>query len=92
MRSKLAIKIESLTFVNEKTPLIDNFVLDVEEGSFISLLGPSGSGKSTLLRVIAGLERRYVGNVVLNDKQVDGPSRAIQCGFQEARLFPWRSA
>ena len=31
--------------------------LEVETGSFVSILGPSGSGKTTLLRLIAGFER-----------------------------------
>ena len=32
-----------------------DFSLDVEKGSFVTLLGPSGCGKTTILRAIAGL-------------------------------------
>jgi ABC-type Fe3+/spermidine/putrescine transport system ATPase subunit len=38
-------------------PVLRDFDLTVEQGSFVSILGPSGSGKTTLLRVIAGFER-----------------------------------
>ena len=31
--------------------------LDIEPGSFVTLLGPSGCGKTTTLRMIAGFER-----------------------------------
>ena len=30
--------------------------LDIQPGSFVSLIGPSGCGKSTLLRMISGLD------------------------------------
>ncbi len=36
--------------------VLRNITLDVEPGSFISLVGASGCGKSTLLRLIIGLD------------------------------------
>lgn len=44
-------------------PVVEPLDLDLEPGSFLSLVGPSGCGKSTLLRLIAGLERATSGTV-----------------------------
>lgn len=40
--------------------------LDIEKGTFVTLLGPSGSGKTTLLQVIAGFLQPDRGSVVLD--------------------------
>ena len=39
--------------------------LDIEEGSFVTLLGPSGCGKTTTLRMIAGLLDPSEGEIVI---------------------------
>lgn len=58
--------------------------LAVEEGSFVTIVGKSGCGKTTLLRIIAGLESRSSGEIILT------PSDArIGMVFQEPRLMPW---
>jgi ABC-type nitrate/sulfonate/bicarbonate transport system ATPase subunit len=50
-----------------------------------ALVGPSGCGKTTLLRIIAGLDRDYVGSVGLPE------GYRIGMVFQEPRLLPWRT-
>jgi len=49
---------------------LDNVSIEVPDGSLTALLGPSGSGKSTLLRVIAGLERPDLGEVMIGGGDV----------------------
>ncbi len=44
--------------------------LDVEEGEFISIMGPSGSGKSTLLNILGLLDEPSEGNYKLFDTEV----------------------
>ena len=63
----------------------------IEEGEFICVLGPSGCGKSTLISLIAGLEFPDSGEVFVDSKVVEGPSRDRLVVFQEAALFPWLS-
>jgi iron(III) transport system ATP-binding protein len=69
--------------------------LDVEEGSFVSILGPSGSGKTTLLRVIAGFDRADSGSLSFGDWIVDDSSNFVEpnlrrVGYvpQDGSLFP----
>lgn len=63
--------------------------LDIYKGEFLAIVGPSGCGKTTLLRLIAGLEREYVGSIVLGNKRIDAPGLDRGIIFQEHRLLPW---
>lgn len=63
--------------------------LEIQEGSFISIIGGSGCGKSTLLRIIGGLEKQYEGEVLVGGKAVEKPSREKGFIFQDHRLLPW---
>ena len=53
-----------------ETVALSDVNLDVDEGSFISVMGPSGSGKSTLLNVIGLLDAPTKGTVQLNGKPI----------------------
>lgn len=71
---------------------IDGFDIDVPEGEFVCLLGPSGCGKTTVLRIVAGLEGKSGGSLLVDGKQIEGPGPDRGMVFQEFALFPWRSA
>lgn len=51
--------------------------LDIEPGSFTTLLGPSGCGKTTLLRSLAGLEEPNGGELWIGDRMVFGNQGAV---------------
>ena len=79
-------------FINaekEKVQALHDVSLDIEPGSFVSIIGPSGCGKSTLLRLIAGLDRPEAGNVYLDDELISAPGSDRGFMFQEHNLFPW---
>ncbi len=57
------LKIEGVSKKFDKTPVLKDINLQIEKGSFVTLLGPSGCGKTTLLRIIAGLETSDTGKV-----------------------------
>ena len=44
--------------------------LDIEKGSFVSLMGESGSGKSTLLYLIGGLDRDFTGEIYVSGQNI----------------------
>ena len=67
--------------------------LTVGAGEFCTLIGPSGCGKSTLLGMLGGLVVPDGGRVVVDGRAVTGPDpRRVATVFQEAGLFPWRTA
>lgn len=68
---------------------INAFVEDVpDSGEFIALLGPSGCGKSTILNLIAGFLKPTSGEILVNDKAVEGPGSDRGMIFQKYSLFP----
>ncbi|MBY0122686.1 ABC transporter ATP-binding protein [Bacillus sp. S/N-304-OC-R1] len=80
------------SFINERNnriQVLDDISLNIDKGSFVSIVGPSGCGKSTMLYLIAGLEKADKGEIKIDGKKVTqpGPDRVVV--FQEAGLFPW---
>ena len=86
-----ALSIKNLTFSYNTHATIENLSLDVEKGSFTTLLGPSGCGKTTLLRLISGFLQPDSGEIELfgiNQKGIGPDKRKIGMVFQDYALFP----
>jgi sulfonate transport system ATP-binding protein len=64
--------------------------LDIEAGSFVSIVGRSGGGKSTMLRLISGLTAPDTGVILHNGKALVGLASRTTMMFQDARLLPWQ--
>ncbi len=65
--------------------------LDIEPGSFVTLLGPSGCGKTTTLRMIAGFESPDEGEIYLGDEPINALTpnkRDTAMVFQSYALLP----
>jgi lipoprotein-releasing system ATP-binding protein len=54
-----------------KTQVLHNINLNIEEGSFNSIIGQSGSGKSTMMNIIGTLDQPTSGEVIINGKRTD---------------------
>ena len=93
MNAGLVVNIASMRYPNAPGPanLIEGLTFDVPAEGFVAFLGRSGVGKTTLLRIIAGLERRCTGEVILAGKPIRGPGRDVQLVFQDYRLMPWKT-
>ena len=68
--------------------------LEIEEGSFLTLLGPSGCGKTTTLRMVAGLLDPSEGDILIRGQRVnDTPiyRRNLGLVFQNYALFPHKT-
>ncbi len=91
MGNIIEIKDLSKTFNQDSNPVraLEDINLEIEEGSFLSIIGGSGCGKSTLTRIIGGLDTEYEGGYLLDGKKVTGPSRDKGFIFQDHRLLPW---
>jgi NitT/TauT family transport system ATP-binding protein len=73
------------------TVAVTNFSLNVERGSFVSLVGPSGCGKSTVLSMLAGLLEPSSGTIMIDGESVAGPNERIGTVFQDPHLLPWHT-
>lgn len=65
--------------------------LNIEPGSFVTLLGPSGCGKTTTLRMIAGFESPDEGEIYLGEEPINELTpnkRDTAMVFQSYALLP----
>ena len=94
--SNLILEIKNLSHsYGETNQIIQNINLEIEKLDRVAILGPSGCGKSTLLRLIAGLEKPNLGQIVIDgkvvstEKFIEPPEkRKIGLVVQEKALFP----
>jgi NitT/TauT family transport system ATP-binding protein len=69
--------------------VFDGIDLQIKEGEIVTVIGKSGCGKSTLLNIVAGLDKSFTGELLIEGRPVNstGPDRVVI--FQENALFPW---
>lgn len=97
INNKKGIRLENISkiYKDPKTGkefyAVNNISLNIEPGSFVTLLGPSGCGKTTTLRMIAGFESPDEGEMYLGDDAINELTpnkRDTAMVFQSYALFP----
>ena len=73
------------------TTVFENLWLPVAKGEFVCLIGHSGCGKTTILNVLAGLDQPSDGVVIVDGREISGPSLDRAVIFQGHSLLPWMS-
>ena len=83
---------------DDKRIIFEDCSVDFETGKFYAILGDSGSGKTTFLSVIAGLDKKYEGQVLYEGKEIQeiGLDKYRRSGvsmiFQSYNLIPHLNA
>ncbi|MFA6310051.1 MAG: ABC transporter ATP-binding protein [Sterolibacterium sp.] len=72
-------------------PVFEDIHFHIDKGEFVCIIGHSGCGKTTILNVLAGLEEASGGDVVMDGREVKGPSLDRGVVFQSHALMPWMS-
>jgi nitrate/nitrite transport system ATP-binding protein len=75
----------------QQLTVFDNANFGINKGEFVCIIGHSGCGKSTILNILAGLDEASEGAVIMNGKEVAGPSLERGVVFQNYSLLPWRT-
>lgn len=68
-----------------ETRAIDDFSFELNNNEFVAIVGPSGCGKSTILNILANLDNKSDGEIIINDN--------IKLGYmlQQDALFNWKT-
>jgi len=94
MRENNYLSIKSLTVdylhQGEKLRALDGLDLYLDRGKMGVIIGPSGCGKSTLMSVIAGLNTKYQGEVLIDGKTPAGGGETALI-LQDFGLLPWKT-
>lgn len=76
---------------DQENVVLGSLDLEVEEGSFVTIIGPSGCGKSTFLNIVAGLLPATSGMAYYKDSPMVSPRLEVGYLTQKDTLMPWRN-
>jgi len=86
------LKVEGLARRYPGVTVFEDIHFGIQKGEFACIIGHSGCGKTTILNVLAGLDEASAGTVIMDGREVSGPSLDRGVVFQGHALLPWLSA
>jgi nitrate/nitrite transport system ATP-binding protein len=72
-----------------RTEVLDDINLKIEENEFVAIVGFSGSGKSTLVNLMSGLIKKDSGLITMQGEEVVDSDKDRGVVFQNYSLLPW---
>jgi len=85
------LQVQGLAKRFNDTNVFEAVSFTMEQGEFVCIVGHSGCGKTTILNILAGLDAASEGVVVMDGREVAGPSLERGVVFQGHALMPWLS-
>ena len=85
------LQVQDLARRYGSSTVFDGVNFAMEKGEFVCIIGHSGCGKTTILNILAGLDAASDGTVVMDNREVAGPSLDRGVVFQGHALMPWLS-
>lgn len=76
---------------SNRTHILKDLNLQVEENEFVAVIGFSGAGKSTLMSLLSGLQKPTTGDVKFKGENIKEPGPDLGLMFQNYSLLPWLS-
>ena len=80
------LEVKNLCKEFNNRPIVKDISFTLKDGEIMTIVGPSGAGKTTLLRIIAGLETKDSGEILIDGKPYDPGNVGVV--FQDFNLFP----
>lgn len=80
------LEVKNLCKEFNNRPILKDISFTLKDGEIMTIVGPSGAGKTTLLRIIAGLETKNSGEILIDGKPYDPGNVGVV--FQDFNLFP----
>ena len=90
-QKKVLVSLRDIFLRYDGEVILNHINLDIREKEFVTILGPSGCGKTTTLRIIGGFVEPESGEVIFDDKRINGTpphKRNVNTVFQKYSLFP----
>lgn len=77
------LEIKTLNTGYDKKQILFDVSLNVKQGEIVTIIGPNGAGKSTILKAISGLIKVWNGEIVFDNKIINGniSSKNIKLGL-----------
>jgi len=80
------ISVKDVSFSYNGNPILEKISFDVQPGDYVGIVGPNGGGKTTLLKIMLGLLKPSVGDVLLLGDLITHSENRARIGYVPQRV------